>query len=249
MQSLNKLLNETNLFKESMSDNKKKAMIIGTYHLFLDDGTGESMLGDVRDRMVNFVKKAPTEVRFELNLGHPGVAVNLVDAWLHAEVRKATKTSKGLDTNMDELLVNLQSIMGGLQNATAEAASAIGVSPEYLSMMQNQMYTDDVINGILDAVNSQEFTEIDQTLQTFKKIQTAAKMAMDSQNKKYDDSLLGAELIKEYDGLIDKVNKVIIARDRKWVFPTSDRVLICVGYEHIKFVKDVYREKGYTIIK
>ena len=237
------------IFKESMSNNKKKAMIIGTYHLFLGEGAGESKLGDVRDRMVKFVKSAPTEVRFELNLGHPGVAENLTDAWLHAEVRKATKTSKGLDTDTDVLLVRLQSIMGSIQNKTMEAASALGVSFGDISLAQQQMYSGQIINDILDSINTQDFAEVDKTLQSFKKIQTAGKMAMERLGKKYDDALLSADLVKEYDELIDKVNKVIIARDRKWVFPTSDRVLICVGYEHIKFVKDVYRKKGYTIVK
>ena len=49
------------LFSEKMSDNKKKVMIIGTYHLFLND-YGKTLVEPVLERMKDFVQKAPLKL-------------------------------------------------------------------------------------------------------------------------------------------------------------------------------------------
>ena len=49
----NGIFNDT-LFSESMKSNKKKAMIVGTYHLMLGPAAKE-MISGLSDRMVQFV--------------------------------------------------------------------------------------------------------------------------------------------------------------------------------------------------
>ena len=236
------------LFSESMKSNKKKAMIIGTYHLLLGPAAKE-MISGVADRMVQFATEAPTEVRFELKLGHPGVDQNVTDAYLHAVVRESVKSSDGLDTDTTALLTRLQTILGTIQEVTYKAAELVGASAMGVQMAQNAMYTPAIINGILNAINDQDFSEIDTKLQEFKKLESVLATATKLRDVEFNASLIPKELLDKYNASMDEVKKKLIQRDRRWVFPTSDRVLICVGYEHVKFVADVYRKKGYTILK
>jgi hypothetical protein len=235
------------LFREKMSDNKKKAMIVGTYHLFLND-YGKSLLDPVLDRMKDFVQHAPTEVRFEVAVDHPGIDPNITDSYLHRELRKVTESSSALDLYPEKLIGSLQKVMGKVVKLTAKAGELVGATQLALQTAQTGLYTNDVLVDILNSIAHQDFNEIDKTLQSFKKLPLILEKATMALGKDRDLSVVPKKLIDEYDALVEEVNRVIIRRDRTWVFPTEDRVLICVGYEHIKFVKDVYRKKGYTIL-
>lgn len=235
------------VFKESMANNKKQAMVIGTYHLFLDSEDCER-IKNVIGRMKDFATAAPTEVRFELELGFPGVAENLTDAFMHSEVRKVVKSSKGLDTDTTKMVIQLQSIMRKLQEVTIEAASLLGFTAMDVQTAQMELYTTQLLNSIIDAIDSQDFAEVDRELQTLKSLDTILGKTAKLNNREFSPAALPSELTSEYDKALGDVGKIILQRDRKWVFPTSDRVLICVGYEHTKFVKDVYRKKGYKIL-
>ena len=243
----NPVFNDT-LFSEGMKSNKKKAMIVGTYHLMLGPAAKE-MISGLSDRMVQFVTEAPTEVRFELKLGHPGVDVNLTDAYLHAVVREAVDSSDGLDTDTTALLKQLQVIMGTIQEVTYKAAELVGASAMGVQMAQNAMYTPAIINDILNAINHQDFSDIDSKLQEFKKLENVLATATKLSDAEFNATLIPKELLDKYNSCMEEVTKKLIQRDRRWKFPTSDRVLICVGYEHTKFVTDVYRKKGYNILK
>ena len=235
------------VFKESMANNKKQAMIVGTYHLFLDS-VGWERIKNVIGRMKDFATAAPTEVRFELELGFPGVAENLTDAFMHSEVRKVVKSSKGLDTDTNKMVKQLQTVMGKLQGIIVEAASVLGFTAVDLQMAQMQLYTPQLIDSILSAIDSQDFAEVDRELQTIKSLDAILGKTAKLNNREFSPAAIPSELTSEYDKALDAVGKIILQRDRKWVFPTSDRVLICVGYEHTKFVKDIYRKKGYKIL-
>ena len=235
------------LFSEKMSDNKKKVMVIGTYHLFLND-YGKTLVEPVLERMKDFAQKAPTEVRFEVAVDHPGIDKNITDAYLHTELRKVIDKSSALDTNPEKLIRSLQKVMGNVAKLTAKAGELVGTTQLALQTAQTGFYTNDVLVDILNSIAHQDFNEIDKTLQSFKKLPLILEKATVALGKDRDLSVVPKKLIDEYDALVEEVNRVIIRRDRTWVFPTDDRVLICVGYEHIKFVKDVYRKKGYTIL-
>ena len=230
-----------------MSDNKKQAMIIGTYHLMLGD-MGKQMLSGVLGRMKDFCTSAPTEVRFELNLGHPGVSELLVDAYLHAELRKVVKSSMGLDTNPEALTKTLQKVGGTMMQLSLDAAATVGLTLTAVQMAQAKFYTPQILNEIVESVNNQDFTEVDKQLQTFKRLDLALSAAAKDEGIRYSDALVPKEILNAYDEALNEVTKLIMKRDRQWKFPTDDRLLICVGYEHTKFVKDVYRKKGYTIL-
>lgn len=234
------------LFREKMSDNKKKAMIVGTYHLFLND-YGKSLLDPVLERMKDFVQHDPTEVRFEVAVDHPGIDPNITDSYLHRELRKVTKTSSALDLHPEKLIGSLQKVMGKVQALTNKAGELVGVSPLAIQTAQTALYTNDVLIGVLNAIANQDFTEIDKTLQSFKSLQLVIDKATVALGNDRDVSI-PPKMLNEYKELVEEVGRVIIRRDRGWVFPTDDRVLICVGYEHVKFVKDIYRKKGYTIL-
>jgi hypothetical protein len=125
----------------------------------------------------------------------------------------------------------------------------VGASVMGVQMAQNAMYTPDIINDILNAINDQDFSDIDVKLQGFKKLENVLATATKLRDVEFNASLIPKELLDKYNSCMEEVTKKLIQRDRRWKFPTSDRVLICVGYEHTKFVTDVYRKKGYTILK
>ena len=132
---------------------------------------------------------------------------------------------------------------------TAKAGELVGTTQLALQTAQTGFYTNDVLIDILNSIAHQDFNEIDKTLQSFKKLPLILEKATMALGKDRDLSVVPKKLIDEYDALVDEVNRVIIRRDRTWVFPTEDRVLICVGYEHVDYIKNEYIKKGYTVLK
>lgn len=256
---------DMSLFKESISDyttrmresyregilSRKKVMVIGTYHLGMTPEY-KKILKPLVDKMVKFAKVKGTEVRFELELPHPMVDERLTDAFLYHSIENACDVSiKGFDDDsvIEKLNPKLNELMRQSNKCIVDACATFGIEKDDAYHALDSFYTNKALDKIVELLKTQNLTELDKMIKSFINIDNVIGRALAFADRDYYVDERPNDIIARYNAICDEMDEVLLRRDRNWELPDADRVLICVGYEHVKFVADVYRKKGYTILK
>ena len=230
--------------------NRKKAMIIGTYHLYMTDEY-KRVLRPLVDRIVKFAKTKGTEIRFEVKLPHPMVNEKLTDVFLYHSVEAVCTTAIGgfdTDASIKKLKPVSDNIERQINKCIVDACAKFGIGKDDAYGALDSFYTHATMSRVVELLKKQNLVELGAMMNSFVDIDNVIGRALAFADMDYYVDERPVDIISKYNALRAEMDEVLLRRDRNWELPMTDRVLICVGYEHVDYIKSVYAEKGYTIL-
>ena len=253
------------LFKESINEytsrmrelyregvfSRKKAMVIGTYHLGMTPEY-KRILKPLVDKMIKFARVKGTEVRFELELPHPMVDERLTDAFIYHSIEASCDVKiKGFDD--DSVIEQLNPVMNDLMRQSnkciVEACARFGIGKDDAYHALDSFYTNTALDTVVGLIKTQNLSELDKMMKSFIDMDNVIGQALAFADRDYYVDERPTDVITRYKAICEKMDEVLLRRDRNWELPTTDRVLVCVGYEHVEYIKNEYIKKGYAIVK
>ena len=203
------------------------------------------------DRIVKFAKTKGTEIRFEVKLPHPMVNEKLTDVFLYHSVEAVCTTAIGgfdTDASIKKLKPVSDNIERQINKCIVDACAKFGIGKDDAYGALDSFYTHATMSRVVELLKKQNLVELGAMMNSFVDIDNVIGRALAFADMDYYVDERPVDIISKYNALRAEMDEVLLRRDRNWELPMTDRVLICVGYEHVDYIKSVYAEKGYTIL-